>query len=67
MNELFENIKKEQDEDSDEVQFHIIPEYGAWMIETTPLNPYYTINNFEAVLINLNERSKVIKKYLQPD
>jgi len=34
------------------------------MIETTPSDPYYTINNLEAVIINLKERRKIISKHL---
>lgn len=53
---LFEKIKHEKEEDEEDINFSLIPEYGGWMIETTPINPYYTINNFCAVASNLLER-----------
>lgn len=56
---LFKSVAS-ANEDPSEATFSMVPEYGAWMIETVPLDPYCTINNLDAVLTNLRERSAVI-------
>ena len=53
--------------EGDEVSFKIVPEYGAWMIETTPKEPYFTLNNLEPVFVSLEERRKSISKHLFND
>lgn len=50
-----------------DISFKIVPEYGAWMIETTPKEPYFTVNNLDPVIISLEDRHKVITKHLRKD
>lgn len=45
----------------------MVPEYGAWMIETTPKDPYFTVNNLDPILVNLEDRKRVISKHLKKD
>ncbi|KAL4505198.1 hypothetical protein ABPG72_016265 [Tetrahymena utriculariae] len=61
---LFQRVQQDQQEEPEDVNFKLVPEYGGWMIETTPSNPYYTINNLCAVPTNLSERSHKINSYL---
>ncbi|KAL4462626.1 hypothetical protein ABPG74_000456 [Tetrahymena malaccensis] len=63
---LFQRVQQDQQEEPEDVTFKLVPEYGGWMIETTPSNPYYTINNLCAVPSSLSERSHKINSYLNP-
>lgn len=62
---LFELIAEARRDYPQEVEFDVMPEYGAWMIETVPSSPYCTINNLDAVLSNLRERSSFISRSLK--
>ncbi|EGR31102.1 hypothetical protein IMG5_117750 [Ichthyophthirius multifiliis] len=63
--ENFSIFQKINESNEEETEFHLLPEYGAWMIETTPKDPYFSKGNCDRTVENMRQRTKILQLNLQ--